>query len=100
MEDVSIAHEGRVYCQRWRTRRRHIKAVVMRKQVSNVIVLGGGSAGFLAAIALRTRLPALPVTVVRSKEIGIIGVGEGSTVGLTHFLHRSMNVPVRQFFEV
>ena len=44
-----------------------------------VLVLGGGSAGFLAALTLKIRLPQLQVTVLRSKDIGIIGVGEGTT---------------------
>jgi tryptophan halogenase len=49
--------------------------------------LGGGSAGFLAAITLKRWLPRMTVTVLRSKEIGIIGVGEGTTVGFTTHLH-------------
>lgn len=72
----------------------------MRLAVSKVIVLGGGSAGFLAAIALKTRLAPLHVAVIRSRDIGIIGVGEGSTVSLTDFLHRYLNIPPKQFFEV
>ena len=72
----------------------------MRMPVSKIVVLGGGSAGFLAAIALKSKLPALQVAVIRSKDIGIIGVGEGSTVALTDFLHRYVNVPPRQFFEI
>ena len=72
----------------------------MRIPVSKVVVLGGGSAGFLAAIALKTKLPALQVVVIRSKDIGIIGVGEGSTASLTDFLHRYLNIPARQFFEI
>lgn len=54
----------------------------------------------MAAIALRSRLPAVQVTVIRSKDIGIIGVGEGSTVSLTDFLHRYLQIPPKQFFEV
>ena len=47
--------------------------------IRQVVVLGGGSAGLLAALSLKIRLPQLKVRVVFSREIGIIGVGEGST---------------------
>ena len=68
--------------------------------VNKVIVVGGGSAGFMAAIALKTKLPALAVRVIRSKDIGIIGVGEGSTVPLTKFLHEYLQVGHKKFLEV
>lgn len=68
--------------------------------VKRIIVLGGGSAGFMAAIALRSKLPGIAVTVIRSKEIGIIGVGEGSTVGLYQFLHTYLGIGFRKFLEV
>src|SRR5690349_15620102 len=68
--------------------------------VQKVIVLGGGSAGFMAAMALKTKLPALHVEVIRSKDIGIIGVGEGSTVGLTRFLHQYLRIGQKRFFDV
>ena len=54
--------------------------------VKNIIVLGGGSAGLLAAISIKVKLPQLGVRVVRSKEIGVIGVGEGTTPGFSHHL--------------
>lgn len=68
--------------------------------VNKVVVLGGGSAGFLAAIALKVKLPELSVHVIRSREIGIIGVGEGSTVGLTAFLDQYLQMGFKKFFEV
>jgi tryptophan halogenase len=68
--------------------------------VNKVIVLGGGSAGFMSAIALKVKLPALRVVVIRSKDIGIIGVGEGSTVPLTKFLHEYLAVGHKKFLEV
>jgi tryptophan halogenase len=68
--------------------------------VNKVIVLGGGSAGFMAAIALKAKAPALDVLVIRSKDIGIIGVGEGSTVALTRFLHDYLKVGLKRFHEV
>ena len=44
--------------------------------IRNVLILGGGSAGFLCALALKARNPELPLTLLRSKDLGIIGVGE------------------------
>lgn len=54
-------------------------APVRSLRIQDILILGGGSAGFLAAITLKWRLPGCSVTVVRSPEIGIIGVGEGTT---------------------
>jgi tryptophan halogenase len=68
--------------------------------IKKVIVLGGGSAGFMAAAALKVKIPALAVLVIRSKDIGIIGVGEGSTVVLTKFLHEYLRVGWRKFMDV
>jgi tryptophan halogenase len=68
--------------------------------IQKVVVLGGGSAGFMAAIALKFKIPALTVRVIRSKDIGIIGVGEGSTGGLTDFLHKYLQIGLKKFHEV
>jgi tryptophan halogenase len=65
--------------------------------VHSVLVLGGGSAGFLAAITLKTRLPQLDVCVLRSKEFGIIGVGEGTTVFFPNFLHGYAKIDPGEF---
>jgi tryptophan halogenase len=54
--------------------------------IHDIVVLGAGSAGLLAAVTLKRKLPDLRVTVVRSPEIGTIGVGEGTTPNfVTHF---------------
>ena len=68
--------------------------------VQKVIVLGGGSAGFMAALALKLKLPDLHVRVIRSKDIGIIGVGEGSTVALTDFLHNYLRIGAQKFHQI
>ena len=53
----------------------------MSARAQHVIVLGGGTAGWMAAclIAHRWNASGTTVTVVESPDIGIIGVGEGST---------------------
>ncbi|WHO37926.1 tryptophan 7-halogenase [Sphingobium sp. AP49] len=43
-----------------------------------VVILGGGTAGWLAAAYLSRTLKVPNVTLVESSEIGIIGVGEGT----------------------
>ena len=65
-----------------------------------MIVLGGGSAGFMAALALKLKIPDLSVRVIHSSDLGIIGVGEGSTVVLTRFLHEYLRVAPARFFEM
>ena len=42
-------------------------------------IVGSGTAGLLTALILRKAFPNSPITVVSSSEVGIVGVGEGST---------------------
>lgn len=58
-----------------------------RKPPASVIILGGGTAGWMAANLLHKRWGATgtTVTLIESKDIGIIGVGEGSTPQLKAF---------------
>jgi tryptophan halogenase len=42
-------------------------------------IVGSGTAGLIAALLLRKAFPISPITIISSSEIGIIGVGEGST---------------------
>jgi tryptophan halogenase len=68
--------------------------------IQKVLVLGGGSAGFLAAITLKIKIPHLDVVVLRSKELGIIGVGEGTTNTVPYHLHDYLNLSPKSFFEI
>ena len=50
-----------------------------------IVILGGGTAGWMAANLFAQAWPSAQVTVIESPEIGIIGVGEGSTPQLKAF---------------
>ncbi|HEX5719698.1 MAG TPA: tryptophan halogenase family protein [Thermoanaerobaculia bacterium] len=63
-----------------------------------VAILGGGTAGYLTALALRKVLPHLAVTLIESSEIPILGVGEATTPLLPAFLHGSLGLDVEELF--
>ncbi|MCW1887433.1 tryptophan 7-halogenase [Luteolibacter flavescens] len=64
--------------------------------IRSVLVLGGGSAGLLAALTLKRKLPALQVEVVASSRIGVIGVGEGTTPNVPAHLNGYLGIPERE----
>ena len=49
-------------------------------QVKSVLIVGGGSSGWMTAAALVKQLPWLKVSLIESPDVPIIGVGE-STIG-------------------
>ena len=51
----------------------------MRNFVRKIIVVGGGTAGCIAALMLKQRFPNKEIVIIESANIGIIGVGESST---------------------
>lgn len=57
----------------------------MASDRKHFVVLGGGTAGWMAACLLAHHWPHHRISVVESPDIGIIGVGEGSTPQLKAF---------------
>lgn len=64
-----------------------------------IAVVGGGTSGYLTALALRAKLPHLEVTLIESPTIPIIGVGEATTPGILSFLHQRLGIDVLEFYE-
>ena len=57
----------------------------MLRKNSDILIVGGGTSGLVAALILKTRYPNKQVSVVKSDKIGVIGVGEGSTEHWAYF---------------
>lgn len=55
--------------------------------IKDIIILGGGTSGLVAALILKSRNHHYNIKVIKSNEIGIIGVGEGSTEHWTSFIN-------------
>ncbi len=53
-----------------------------------IVILGGGTAGWMAANLMATHWidKGIDITLVESPDIGTVGVGEGSTPPLKHFM--------------
>lgn len=66
--------------------------------IQTIAVLGGGSAGFMAAITLKRKLPHVAIRVVRSPDIGVIGVGEGTTVSFPRHFFEYLKLKPQQFY--
>lgn len=64
------------------------------KQIKNIVVLGGGTAGWVTALNLLQKTIDVNITVVSSKEVPIIGVGE-STTGIINDLINIKNGKVK-----
>jgi len=67
--------------------------------VKSVVVLGAGSAGLLAALTLKRKLPALEIEVIYSSKLGIIGVGEGTTPYVPSHIHGYLGLPEDEVFK-
>ena len=70
------------------------------KIIREVLVLGGGSAGLIAAVTLKRKIPDLKVTLLRSQELGTIGVGEGTTPNFVEHVFGYLGIDPKTFHEI
>ena len=47
--------------------------------MKNITIVGGGTAGYVTALILKTRFHGFDINIIKSDKIGIVGVGEGTT---------------------
>ena len=68
----------------------------MATAYKRIVIVGGGTAGWMAAIAVKTARPDSTVELVESEEIGIVGVGEATFPSIRDF-HASVGVDEAEF---
>jgi tryptophan 7-halogenase len=66
--------------------------------IRQIGVIGGGTAGYLTALALKHKRPWLEVSLVESPDIPIIGVGESTVAFLVMFLHHYLDIDAAEFY--
>ena len=74
-------------------------AILDLRGAKNIVILGGGTAGWFAALTLRRLFsPAVNIQVIESTKIPIVGVGEGGLLNFINTLERN-EIDVDDFIE-
>jgi len=68
------------------------------RKLGRIGVIGGGTAGHFAALALKKQFPEREVTLVESSRIPIIGVGEATTPLMLAFLYDRLGLDAEELF--
>jgi flavin-dependent dehydrogenase len=55
--------------------------------IRNVVIVGGGSAGWMTAAAFERLLPEYNVTLIESPDVPVIGVGESTLGQINNYMH-------------
>ena len=61
-------------------------------------ILGTGTAGWITALSIRKFFPNDDITMIRAKDIPIVGVGEATTPQILDFL-RSCEIDIGHFLK-
>ena len=73
---------------------------LFKRNLKSIVILGGGSAGWMTAAALSSMLDPreIQVTVVESEDIGTVGVGEATIPDIINF-NRILGIPEDEFMK-
>lgn len=70
----------------------------MTIQIQNIVIVGGGSAGWMSATTFKSFFPDKNITVIESPNVPTVGVGESTLGGIRNWLH-SVNIKEDDFFK-
>ncbi len=70
---------------------------VILSNLNKIVIVGGGSSGWISAAALIKYLPEIEITLVESKTIPTIGVGESTTAMMKHFINAHLGISDEDF---
>ena len=69
----------------------------MGLKINKIVVVGGGSAGWMTAATLIKEFPGKSISVIESKDVPTVGVGE-STLGSIRQWTRFIGLDEKSFF--
>lgn len=58
----------------------------MKTDIKKIVIVGGGSAGWMSASALIKAFPDMEITVIESPDVPIVGVGESTLAYINDFI--------------
>ena len=67
--------------------------------LKNIVIVGGGSAGWMSAATMISAFPNKNITVIESKDVPIVGVGESTLGGIKNWT-RFIGLEEDSFFKV
>src|SRR5688572_30327294 len=84
----------------WRVTSNSRRIDVMQPRLKQIVIAGGGSAGWMTAAALSSMLDPkdVSITLVESDEIGTIGVGEATIPDILVF-NRMLGLDEQEFMK-
>ena len=59
----------------------------MTRKINSILIVGGGSSGWMTAAAIAKQLPNIKLTLIESPNVPIIGVGESTIGHINNYLH-------------
>ena len=66
--------------------------------MKNILIVGGGTAGWITALMVKRKMPSFNVSLVESEEIGILGAGEGTTPNFVETMDW-LGIPLTELIE-